>query len=76
MQEKMLGDEARLNIETLKRDLEMEREARDRESVELVAARETATNLQSVLEDFQACKLYCVDSTFKFYILNIGSQGP
>jgi hypothetical protein len=38
MQEKMLGDEARLNIETLKRDLEMERKARDRESVELAAA--------------------------------------
>lgn len=75
MQEKMLGDEARLNIETLKRDLEMEREARDRESAELAAARETATNLQSVLEDFQACKPYCVDFTFNFYILNIGSQG-
>jgi len=62
MQEKMLGDEARLNLETLKREIEMEREARDRESAELAAARETATNLQSVLEDFQSCKPYCVGS--------------
>lgn len=75
MQEKMLGDEARLNLETLKRDLEMEREARDRESVELAAARDTATNLQSVLEDFQACKPHCVYSILNFCMLNIGSEG-
>jgi hypothetical protein len=76
MQEKMLGDEARLNLETLRRDLEMEREARDRESVELAAARETAANLQSVLEDFQACKSYCVNFNSNLAWLNIGSQGP
>ncbi|OAX42309.1 hypothetical protein K503DRAFT_766865 [Rhizopogon vinicolor AM-OR11-026] len=67
MQEKMLGDEARLNLETLKRDLEMERESRDRESVELAAARETATNLQSVLEDFQASKDHELSQAVKDY---------
>ncbi|KAG2156857.1 uncharacterized protein EDB93DRAFT_1125997 [Suillus bovinus] len=67
MQEKMLGDEARLSLETLRRDLEMEREARDRESVELVAARETATNLQSVLEDFSASKEHELSQAVKDY---------
>jgi hypothetical protein len=69
MQEKMLGDEARLNLETFRRDLEMEREVRDRESVELAAARETATNLQSVLEDFSACKQCHAYSMFRFSML-------
>ncbi|KAG1846066.1 hypothetical protein DFJ58DRAFT_799716, partial [Suillus subalutaceus] len=67
MQEKMLGDEARLNLETLRRDLEMEREIRVRESVELVAARETATNLQSVLEDFSASKEHELSQAVKDY---------
>ncbi|KAG1823634.1 uncharacterized protein BJ212DRAFT_1444722 [Suillus subaureus] len=67
MQEKMLGDEARLNLETLRRDLEMEREVRVRESVELVAARETATNLQSVLEDFSASKEHELSQAVKDY---------
>jgi outer membrane murein-binding lipoprotein Lpp len=67
MQEKMLGDEARLNLETLRRDLEMEREVRARESVELVAARETATNLQSVLEDFSASKEHELSQAVKDY---------
>ncbi|KAG2343037.1 hypothetical protein BDR05DRAFT_933923 [Suillus weaverae] len=67
MQEKMLGDEARLNLETLRRDLETEREVRDRESVELVAARETATNLQSVLEDFSASKEHELSQAVKDY---------
>jgi hypothetical protein len=37
-----------------KRDLELEREARKREAADLSFEREKATNLQSVLEDFQA----------------------
>jgi hypothetical protein len=69
MQEKMLGDEARLNLETLRRDLEMEREIRDRESVELAAAWETVTNLQSVLEDFSACKQCHAYLIFRFSML-------
>ncbi|KAH7907664.1 hypothetical protein BJ138DRAFT_1159568 [Hygrophoropsis aurantiaca] len=56
MQDKMVADETKLALETLRRDLELEREAREREFTELQAARATSTNLQSVLEDFQAAK--------------------
>lgn len=54
MQEKVAADEARLSLEELRRDLEVEREARLRGMSELEAEQEKASNLQSVLEDFQA----------------------
>jgi hypothetical protein len=54
MQDKAVGDESRTALESLKRDLELEREAREREATELGLAREQSSNLQSVLEDFQA----------------------
>ena len=54
MQDKVVVDEARTALESLKRDLELEREAREREGSELELAREQSHNLQSVLEDFQA----------------------
>jgi len=54
MQEKVMADEAKTAVESLKRDLELEREAREREAGELEFEREQSRNLQSVLEDFQA----------------------
>jgi len=54
MREKVAGDEARTAVESLKRDLELEREVREREAGELEVEREKSSNLQSVLEDFQA----------------------
>lgn len=57
LHERAFADEARATIETLQRDLEIEREAREREAVELEAEREKANNLQSVLEDFQSGKM-------------------
>ncbi|EGO03918.1 hypothetical protein SERLA73DRAFT_102263 [Serpula lacrymans var. lacrymans S7.3] len=56
MQEKVIADEAKLNADTLGREMELEREARERESIELEEARIRSDNLQSVLEDFQAAK--------------------
>ena len=53
VQERMAVEEARGIAEVLRRELEGDREARERERGELEAARETAANLQSVLEDFQ-----------------------
>lgn len=53
MQERVAADEARSTVETLRRDLEIEHEVRERERAQLEAAKETASNLQSVLEDFQ-----------------------
>jgi hypothetical protein len=50
-----------------KRDLELEREARKRESGELEFEREKATNLQSVLEDFQAAKDHELRQAVKDY---------
>lgn len=46
-------DEAKTAAENYKRDLEIDREAREREHAELEAEREKTVNLQSVLEDFQ-----------------------
>ena len=59
MQERLAVEEARGIAEALRRELDVERETRARDKGELDAARETAANLQSVLEDFQtgACGL-------------------
>lgn len=54
MQDRVMGDEARTALESLKRELELERQAKERDAAELELAREQSTNLQSVLEDFQA----------------------
>ncbi|KAF9002801.1 hypothetical protein BDZ89DRAFT_649815 [Hymenopellis radicata] len=56
MQEKTMSDESRSLVETLKRDIELEREVREREAAELEVEREKSENLQSVLQDFQAAK--------------------
>lgn len=53
MQEKAISDESKSAVEMLKRDLELEREVREREATELEAERERSNNLQSVLQDFQ-----------------------
>jgi hypothetical protein len=54
MQERVLLNEARVSIDVLSRDLDIEQEARRREAGALEMERERASNLQSVLEDFQA----------------------
>lgn len=54
MQEKVVADEAKTAVESFKRDLELEREARERDAEELELQREQSSNLQSVLVDFQA----------------------
>jgi hypothetical protein len=54
LQERVVADEAKTAVETFKRDMELEREARARDAGELELEREKCSNLQSVLEDFQA----------------------
>lgn len=58
MQERVLLNEARVSIDALTRDLEMEQEARRGDVGALEVERERASNLQSVLEDFQAGGLF------------------
>jgi hypothetical protein len=53
-QERALREGARDAAEVLRRELEAERESRAIVEAERTAERERATNLQSVLEDFQA----------------------
>ncbi|KIK21285.1 hypothetical protein PISMIDRAFT_681520 [Pisolithus microcarpus 441] len=67
MQDKVAADEARSMVDTLRRDLEIEREARERESAQLEAAEQTASNLQSVLEDFQIAKEHELQQAVKDY---------
>lgn len=54
MQEGAVVDDLKSGIETLKTDLELEREARDRYSLQVQSEREKSHNLESVLQDFQA----------------------
>lgn len=54
LEEHVNADEARSSLENARRDLEIEREAREREASALQVEREKVGNLQSVLEDFQA----------------------
>ena len=55
LQEHVSADEARTTADALRRDLEVEREGRERAETGLEVEREKSGNLQSVLEDFQAC---------------------
>lgn len=52
--EKALAEDARETTETLRRELELERELRARDAEALAAEQEKTANLQSVLQDFQA----------------------
>jgi hypothetical protein len=54
MQERAVVDDLKSNFEGLKTDLELEREARNRETLELQSEKEKSHNLESVLQDFQA----------------------
>lgn len=63
MQERVVLNEARVSIDALSRDLEIEQEARRGDLEALGMERERASNLQSVLEDFQAGALFVFQST-------------
>ncbi|KAJ7240477.1 hypothetical protein C8J57DRAFT_1478116 [Mycena rebaudengoi] len=67
LQDKVVADEARSNAEMYRRDLELEREARERDAAELESEREKSENLQSVLQDFQAAKDHELRQAVKDY---------
>ena len=56
LEEHIVADEAKSMLDSIRRDLEIEREAREREALALQTEQEKVNNLQSVLEDFQAGK--------------------
>ena len=64
MQERVLLNEARVSVDALTRDLEMELEVRRGDVGVLEVERERASNLQSVLEDFQAGGLLIFQDMF------------
>ena len=53
MESRVALDETKMNVENLKHDLELEVKKGEDLETELSVEREKATNLQSVLEDFQ-----------------------
>ncbi|KAI8972800.1 hypothetical protein BD414DRAFT_425485 [Trametes punicea] len=67
LQEHISADEARSAADALRRDLEIEREARLRAEGSLEVEREKCNNLQSVLEDFQAAKEHDLKQAVKDY---------
>jgi hypothetical protein len=68
MQERAVVDDLRSGVETLKTDLQLEKEARDRDALELQFEREKSHNLESVLQDFQAgmYRTLSMDDTLTF----------
>ena len=76
LQEHIVADETKTSLDSLRRDLEVEREARIQESTQLEVEREKAANLQSVLEDFQAGEIHV--GLFPFYAppLTLCREGP
>ncbi|KAG6831849.1 hypothetical protein H0H87_003648 [Tephrocybe sp. NHM501043] len=67
LQERALSDDLKSSAETYKRELELEREVRDRELLELESEKEKSENLQSVLQDFQAAKDHELKQAVKDY---------
>ncbi|TFK86568.1 hypothetical protein K466DRAFT_523981 [Polyporus arcularius HHB13444] len=67
LQEHVSADEARTAADTLRRDLEVERDARQRAEMDLAVEREKCGNLQSVLEDFQASKEHDLKQAIREY---------
>lgn len=60
LQEHIAADEAKTALDGARRELEVERDTRERESLALQAEKEKTNNLQSVLEDFQAGRPFSV----------------
>ncbi|EAU89498.2 hypothetical protein CC1G_07724 [Coprinopsis cinerea okayama7 len=67
MQEKAIAEDAKSTIDGLQRDLDLEREAREREASLLEEEREKSANLQSVLLDFQSAKEHELKQAVKDY---------
>jgi hypothetical protein len=67
LQAKAVADDSRSSAEILRRDLELEKVARERTTTELEAEREKSTNLQSVLQDFQSAKEHELQQAVKDY---------
>ncbi|KAF8069173.1 hypothetical protein FPV67DRAFT_1607506 [Lyophyllum atratum] len=67
LQEGAVVDDLKSAVEMYKREVDLEREAREKEMVELEAEREKAGNLQSVLQDFQAAKDHELKQAIKDY---------
>jgi hypothetical protein len=54
LQEKAVIEDVKSTSQILRRDLELEKSARERVATELEMEQEKSTNLQSVLQDFQS----------------------
>ncbi|KAJ4000146.1 hypothetical protein F5050DRAFT_1563626 [Lentinula boryana] len=67
LQERVYSEDARSSVESMNRNLELEREKRARETAELALERERGDNLQSVLQDFQAAKEHELRQAVKDY---------
>ncbi|CAA7268242.1 unnamed protein product [Cyclocybe aegerita] len=67
LQEQTVSEDLRTTLEVLRRDLELESAARKREAGELEREREKTTNLESVLQDFQAAKDHELRQAVKDY---------
>lgn len=60
-------DEQRVALDEAERNLQMEREARERDAYSLASERDRADNLQSVLADFQGAKDHELRQSLKDY---------
>ncbi|PIL23079.1 hypothetical protein GSI_14387 [Ganoderma sinense ZZ0214-1] len=67
LQEHIEADEARTTVDSLRRDVEIERDSRRHAETNLEVEREKCVNLQSVLEDFQTSKDHDLKQAVKEY---------
>ncbi|OCH89314.1 hypothetical protein OBBRIDRAFT_794357 [Obba rivulosa] len=67
LQEHVAADEARTALENLRREYEVELEAQERTTAELVTERQKSNNLQSVLVEFQEAKDHELRQAVKDY---------
>ncbi|KAI0322865.1 hypothetical protein OF83DRAFT_1090971 [Amylostereum chailletii] len=67
LKERVVADEARAALDAVRRELEMERDAHERDVADLDAEREQTANLQSVLEDFQSARDHELRQAVKEY---------
>ncbi|KAF8888554.1 hypothetical protein BD779DRAFT_1439908 [Infundibulicybe gibba] len=67
MQERAIAEETKSAVDSFKRELDSEREAREQEALELDREREKSSNLQAVLQDFQSGKDHELRQAVKDY---------
>lgn len=78
-EERVVSEELRVQVEKMKRQLEIEGEEREAQVREVIREKKTSANLQSVLEDFQAGECFISSPNDLVHLPNsmiLNREGP